>query len=664
MTKISEIDDLVEKLNILNYNYYNNSVSLVNDQDFDFLMKKLESLEKETNYVRLDSPTHRVGGYIAKEFNQEIHRYPMLSLGNTYNEDELSDFDKRVRGGLSNPESLEYVTELKFDGVAMSLVYENGILTKAVTRGDGVKGDDVTANVRTIKTIPLSLKKSFIDSDYVEIRGEVFMPLSSFDELNAKRLKDGESLMANPRNAASGSIKLLDSSVVASRKLDFYSYQVLGENISFSNHTDSLNFLTENGFNASPNYKVCKNFNEVIDFINYWDSNRVNLPLNTDGIVIKVNSLSQREELGFTSKSPRWAIAYKYKAESLSTTLLSVNFQVGRTGNITPVANLKPILLAGTVVKRASIHNANEIERLDLHLCDTVFVEKGGEIIPKITGVDTSKRSLGFSKIEFPTHCPECNTELIRKEGEANHYCPNNKFCPPQVKGRIEHGISRKALNIENIGPETIEVLFSIGIKNIGDLFNIDFNKLIDLEGFGERSISIMKDSIEQAKKAPFNQVLYSLGIPLVGSTMSKKLALAFGNIDNLITSSYAQLVALPDVGDKVANSIISYFSDQENLDYIEKLKSVPLQFSSNVVITKESNKLEGKSFVISGVFIDFGRDELKEKIELNGGKVSSSISKKLDYFLTGEGVGPAKLEKALSLGIKMISEEDFKKML
>ena len=663
MTKIEEIDSLVYRLNELNYNYYVNSVSVINDQDFDFYMKKLESLEKETGYIRLDSPTHRVGGYITKEFKQEIHRYPMLSLGNTYNEDELLDFDKRVRNGLIDPDSLEYVVELKFDGVAMSLIYEYGILTKAITRGDGVKGDNVTANVKTIKSIPLSLKKSFVDWDYIEIRGEVFMPLSSFEELNLKRLKDGDSLMANPRNAASGTIKLLDSSIVANRKLDFYAYQVLG-NALFQNHTDSLEFLSDNNFNASPNYKICKSFNEVMDFINYWDSNRVNLPLNTDGIVVKVNSLSQRGELGFTSKSPRWAIAYKYKAESLSTILNSVDFQVGRTGNITPVANLKPILLAGTVVKRASIHNANEVERLDLHYGDTVFVEKGGEIIPKITGVDISKRNLTFEKVQFPTTCPECDTPLIRKEGEANHYCPNNKYCPPQVKGKIEHGISRKALNIENIGPETIEVLFCLGIKNVGDLFNIDYNQLIGLEGFGERSISIMKDSIEQAKKAPFNQVLYSLGIPLVGSTMSKKLALTFGNIENLISSSYAQLVALPDVGDKVANSIISYFSNQENIDYIEKLKQVPLQFSSNTVVTKESNKLEGKSFVISGVFIDFGRDELKEKIELNGGKVSSSISKKLDYFLTGEGVGPAKLEKALSLGIKMISEEDFKKML
>jgi DNA ligase (NAD+) len=583
----------------------------------------------------------------------------MLSLGNTYNAQELADFDERVRKGLGE-EPFEYICELKFDGVALSMWYENGILVRGVTRGDGVRGDDITTNVKTIRTIPLQVRAKNMPTSF-EVRGEGFMPLSSFEALNKEREDIGEQLLANPRNAASGTFKMQDSRVVAKRNMDCYIYQFLSDDEIFSTHEESLIRLKEIGFNVSPTWEKCNNMDEVMRFVNYWDKERHKLPLNTDGIVIKINSFEQRKTLGYTAKSPRWAISYKYKSESASTLLESVSYQVGRTGNVTPVANLKPVLLAGTTVKRASIHNANEIERLDLHIGDYVFVEKGGEIIPKITSVDIEKRGSNLEKIVFPHVCPECGTELIRKEGEANHYCPNEKGCPPQITGKIEHFIQRKALNIENLGTETIEMFYQKGlVKNPADLYNLRYENLLGLEGFKEKSIQNILSGVIKSKEIPFKQVLFGIGIRFVGATVAEKLASYFNNIEALSTASQEELLQVPEIGERIAQSVVLYFQDPDNQEFIARLKAAGLQFTHEAVEIVS----EGETFVISGTFQNFERDDLKIKIEANGGKVLSGVSGKLNYLVAGSEAGPSKLDKANKLGVKIISEDEFLTLL
>ncbi|PAC29832.1 NAD-dependent DNA ligase LigA [Flectobacillus sp. BAB-3569] len=665
MSPQEQINFLTDQINYHNHLYYMKSETEISDFDFDQLLVQLRALEEQyPDLVREDSPTHRVGGTISKEFESVTHRFPMLSLGNTYNEQELLDFDERVQKGLEG-QSYEYICELKFDGVALSVWYENGIITRGVTRGDGVRGDDITANVKTIRTLPLKVMTNELPALF-EVRGEGFLPLASFEAINKEREDIGEALLANPRNAASGTFKMQDSSVVAKRKLDFYVYQFLSEETVFDTHEESLHWLHSVGFNVSDTWEKHDTIQGVLGFIEKWEEKRHELPLNTDGIVIKINSFAQREELGFTAKSPRWAIAYKYKAESATTTLESVSYQVGRTGNITPVANLKPVSLAGTVVKRASVHNANEIERLDLHIGDTVFVEKGGEIIPKITGVDMSKRTEELEAVHFPHLCPECSTELIRKEGEANHYCPNEKGCPPQIKGKIEHYIQRKAMNIENIGSETIDTFYTKGLlKSPADLYDLKYEDIQGMEGFKDKSIKNILSGIEKSKEIPFKQVLFAIGIRFVGATVAEKLTAHFLTIEALAEATYEQLIEVPEIGDRIAQSIIAYFADADNRQFIARLQQAGLQFEHiPTEIVVEGNTLEGKSFVISGVFQNFGRDELKVKIEANGGKVLSGVSKKLDFLLAGAEAGPSKIEKAQKMGVAIISEEDFLGML
>ena len=665
MTPQEQITHLTEKLNELNFQYYQNSNSEVPDFKFDELLEQLVNLENQyPEFIRKDSPTHRVGGTVSKEFESVNHRYPMLSLGNTYNEKDLADFDDRVRKGLGEA-NYEYICELKFDGVALSMWYENGTLIRGVTRGDGVRGDDITTNVRTIKTIPLKLQAKNMPIRF-EVRGEGFMPLTTFEVLNKEREDIGEQLLANPRNAASGTFKMQDSGVVAKRKMDCYIYQFLADEEVFNTHEESLNRMKELGFNVSQTWKKCKNIEEVLAFINQWDKERFKLPLNTDGIVIKINSFAQREILGYTAKSPRWAISYKYQSESVSTLLESVIYQVGRTGNITPVANLKPVQLAGTTVKRASIHNANEIIRLDLHLGDYVFVEKGGEIIPKITAVDLEKRKGNLDKIQFPTNCPECGTVLIRKEGEANHYCPNDGGCPPQIKGKIEHFIQRKALNIENLGTETIDMFYRKElVRTPADLYDLKYENLLNLEGFKEKSIQNILSGVEKSKQIPFKQVLFGIGIRFVGATVAEKLAVYFNNIDNLAKASQVDLLQVPEIGERIAQSVADYFQNTDNQEFIARLKASGLQFThSDVEIVMEGDKLAGKTFVISGTFQNFERDNLKIKIEANEGKVLNGVSGKLNYLIAGSEAGPSKLEKAQKLNVAIISEEEFMQML
>ena len=665
MTPQEQIKNLTEKLNDLNFQYYQNSNSEVPDFKFDKLLEQLVNLENQyPEFIRNNSPTHRVGGTISKEFESVNHNYPMLSLGNTYNEKDLADFDDRVRKTLGEAD-YEYICELKFDGVALSMWYENGTLIRGVTRGDGVRGDDITANVRTIKTIPLNIQAKNMPIRF-EVRGEGFMPLSTFEVLNKEREDIGEQLLANPRNAASGTFKMQDSRVVAKRKMDCYIYQFLADEEVFNTHEESLNRMKELGFNVSQTWKKCKNIEEVLVFINQWDMERYELPLNTDGIVIKVNSFAQREILGYTAKSPRWAISYKYQSESVSTLLESVSYQVGRTGNITPVANLKPVQLAGTTVKRASIHNANEIIRLDLHLGDYVFVEKGGEIIPKITAVDLEKRKGNLDKIQFPINCPECGTLLIRKEGEANHYCPNDGGCPPQIKGKIEHFIQRKALNIENLGTETIDMFYRKElVRTPADLYDLKYENLLNLEGFKEKSIQNILTGVEKSKQIPFKQVLFGIGIRFVGATVAEKLAVYFNNIDNLAKASQVNLLRVPEIGERIAQSVVEYFQNADNQEFIARLKASGLQFThSDVEIVVEGDKLAGKTFVISGTFQNFDRDNLKIKIEANGGKVLNGVSGKLNYLIAGSEAGPSKLEKAQKLNVSIISEEKFMQML
>jgi DNA ligase (NAD+) len=665
MTPQEQINQLIDKLNELNFQYYQNSISEVSDFEFDKLLVELRDLENQyPDLMREDSPTHRVGGTISKEFESVTHNYPMLSLGNTYNAKDLADFDERVRKGLGEA-AYEYICELKFDGVALSMWYENGTLSRGVTRGDGVRGDDITANVKTIRTIPLNIQAKNMPIRF-EVRGEGFMPLTTFEALNKEREDIGEQLLANPRNAASGTFKMQDSGIVAKRKMDCYIYQFLSDEDVFTTHEESLIRLKQMGFNVSQTWEKCKNIEEVLAFINQWDKKRHTLPLNTDGIVIKLNSFAQREVLGYTAKSPRWAISYKYQSESVSTLLESVSYQVGRTGNVTPVANLKPVLLAGTTVKRASIHNANEMIRLDLRIGDYVFVEKGGEIIPKITSVDMDNRKVNLEKIEFPKTCPECETELIRKEGEANHYCPNETGCPPQIKGKIEHFIQRKALNIDNIGTETIDMFYRKGlVNNPADLYDLKRENLLDIEGFKEKSIQNILSGLEKSKQIPFKQVLFGIGIRFVGATVAEKLAVYFNNIDNIAKASLEDLLQVPEIGERIAQSVVQYFQSADNQAFIARLKAAGLQFVHDAVeIVVEGDKLAGKTFVISGTFKNFERDDLKIKIEANGGKVLSGVSGKLNYLIAGSEAGPSKLEKAQKLNVSIISEDDFLKML
>ncbi len=659
------IQDLTQKINYHNDLYYQKHKTEISDFEFDKLLEQLVALENQfPDLKQPDSPTQRVGGAITKEYQTVYHQYPMLSLGNTYSREELTDFDGRVAKGLDG-DAYEYFCELKFDGVSISLIYENGILTKGVTRGDGVRGDDVTANVKTIRNIPLKIIDTNIPKNF-EVRGEVFMPKDIFIKLNKEREDIGEEKYANARNTASGTLKMQDSSIVAQRKLDCYAYYLLGKDLDVETHEQGIHKLEKWKFNVSDAYRKCKTLDEVFEYIDYWENRRGELPLETDGVVIKVNSLEQQERLGFTAKSPRWAIAYKYKAESVSTRLNGITYQVGRTGAITPVAELEPVQLSGTTVKRASLHNANEIARLDLRIGDYVFVEKGGEIIPKVTGVDLLKRKGNQKPLAYITHCPECQTLLIRHEGEAAHYCPNVNGCPPQIKGRIEHFIQRKAMDIDSLGEQTIRQLFELGlVKSPADLYFLTKEDLLRLDKVKEKSAQNMLNGIKQSKQAPFESVLFAIGIRYVGKTVAEKLARHFKTIDNLATATYDELLAAPEVGEIIAQSVLEFFKNRENLVEISRLKKAGLNFEAQIKeVVLDSTVLDNKSFVISGVFENYERDELKDIILKNGGKVLSSISGKLDYLLAGENMGPAKREKAEKLGVPIISLNDFNALL
>lgn len=660
---LERITALREQLNNYNYHYYVLSKPLISDFEFDKLLAELQRLEEENpQFFDPNSPTQRVGSDINQNFTQVKHEYPMLSLGNTYNEGEVADFYNRVAKALNAP--FEIVCELKYDGTSISLTYENGELVRAVTRGDGEKGDDVTANVRTIRSIPLKLQGEYPEK--FEIRGEILMPWKVFEALNKEREAQEEPLFANPRNAASGSLKLQNASEVAKRKLDAYLYYMLGENLPADTHSGCLEAASKFGFKISDAVKVCKTLPEVMDYIKYWDTERKNLPVATDGIVLKVNDLTQQKNLGYTAKSPRWAIAYKFQAERALTTLLSVSYQVGRTGAITPVANLDPVQLSGTVVKRASLHNADIINQLDLHIGDKVYVEKGGEIIPKITGVETSIRDLFAEKVEFITVCPECGTPLVRDEGEAAHYCPNEANCPPQIKGKMTHFVSRKAMNIDGLGEETIDLIYRNGLaKNIADLYTLKLIDLALLDRLGDKSGRKILTSLEKSKSVPFERVLYSLGIRYVGETVAKKLASALENIDKIMSATAAELACIDEIGEVIAQSVEDYFKEPTNRELVERLRSYGLQMEiSKDKAALKTDKLSGKIIVISGTFEKHSREELKELIELNGGKNSSSISSQTSFILAGDNMGPAKEEKANKLGIKMISEDEFLELI
>lgn len=658
-----QIDTLREELNKHNYDYYVLSAPTISDFEFDKKLKELTDLETQhPEFFDPNSPSQRVGSDINKSFKQVPHKYPMLSLGNTYTEAEITDFYNRVKKGLND--DFEIVCELKYDGTSISLTYINGQLTQAVTRGDGVQGDDVTANVRTIRSIPLRLHGTDYPDEF-EIRGEILMPWSVFDDINKERAEQEEALFANPRNAGSGTLKQQDPKIVASRKLDSFLYYLLGEDLPTDGHYENLMKAKEWGFKISDATKKCKTLDEIFAYIHYWDKERKNLPVATDGIVLKVNSLTQQKNLGFTSKFPRWAIAFKFQAEQAVTTLESVSYQVGRTGAITPVANLRPVKLSGTTVKRASLYNEDYINSLDLHINDQVYVEKGGEIIPKITGVDVAQRNIFDTKVEFIKDCPECGTPLVKDEGEAIYYCPNDVSCPPQIKGRIEHFLTRKAMNIAG-GTETVEHLYNAGyIRNIADLYTLKWQDVSRLERWAEKSAKNLIDSIHASVSVPYERVLFALGIRYVGETVAKKLALAFPNVDLLEVATIEDLTQVDEIGDRIAQSIVKYFSNPNNLEVINKLRTFGLQFElSESIIAQRTEKLKGLSIVISGTFEKYSRDEYKSMIEQNGGKNSGSISSKTSYVLAGDNMGPAKLEKAKSLGIPIINEDDFLKML
>jgi len=657
----NRIQALAAELKQHNYNYYVLAMPTISDHDFDMKLEELAALEKQfPEFAEPDSPTQQVGGEITKEFETVKHKWPMMSLGNTYSEQELLDFDQRIRKAIGD--DFEYVCELKFDGLSMSVTYQDGKLTRAVTRGNGVEGDDVTTNVKTIHSIPKKLDADAGYPEHFEIRGEVFMHRKAFDRLNDERIEQGEVPYANPRNFASGTIKLQDSREVAKRPLDAFMYFLYTDKQLFKTHWESINAVKSWGFHVCEHTKLCKNITEVMDFIGVWEEGRFGLSYDIDGIVLKVNSYAQQQELGFTAKSPRWAIAYKYKAQQTETILESVSYQVGRTGSVTPVANLKPVLLAGTTVKRASLHNANEILRLDLHEGDSVFVEKGGEIIPKIISVNPLKRNQNAKPIEYITHCPECGTELIRKEGEANHYCPNDEGCPPQIVGKMQHYVGRKAMNIDGLGDETIETLHRKGLLNhISDIYELKDHdaELKQMDRFGEKSITNMLDGIEKSKQMPFEKVLFGLGIRYVGETVAKRLVAYFKNIDNLMKASLEELVAVDEIGTRIAESLVEYWADPQHVEQIEKLRAAGLQFvSEEKEVVLASDKLSGQTFIISGTF-ERSREELKDLIEQNGGKMLSSISAKLNYLVAGDNMGPSKLEKATKLNIPIISDEE-----
>jgi DNA ligase (NAD+) len=658
------IQVLREELNQHNHNYYVLDSPTISDFEFDQKLKQLQELENQhPELFDENSPTQRVGGTITKNFNTVVHDYRMYSLDNSYSKEDLIDWETRIQKVLGNV-PLQYTCELKYDGASISITYENGTLKRAVTRGDGFQGDDVTNNIKTIKSIPLQLKGTY--PSRFDIRGEIILPFEGFEKMNQELIEIGETPYSNPRNTASGSLKLLDSSEVAKRPLECLLYFIVGNNLTITTQFEGLEAARNWGFKVPKQAKLAHSIEEVFDFINYWDTHRHDLPYETDGVVIKVNSFQHQDELGYTAKSPRWAMAYKFKAEQVATKLISISYQVGRTGSITPVANLQPVQLAGTIVKRASLHNADQIEKLDIRIGDTVFVEKGGEIIPKIIGVDFSKRSSVSQPTQYISNCPECNTELIRTEGEANHYCPNFYDCPPQIIGRIQHYISRKAMDIEGLGGETVALLFNNGLlKDYADLYELTVEQILPLERMAQKSAENLINGVQKSKEVPFERVLYAIGIRYVGETVAKKLAKHYKTIDAIQNASLLDLILVDEIGEKIAQSVIEFFDNQENIKIIERLKQFGVQlelvekFNPNA-----TNKLSGKTFVVSGVFEKFSRDDLKKAIEDNGGKVGSSISAKTDYVVAGENMGPAKLEKANQLKIPIISELDFLNML
>ena len=658
-----QIEDLRNELDLYNREYYMNDRSLISDYDFDVKLKELELLEKNhPEFFDQNSPTQRVGGQITKKFETITHKNRMYSLDNSYSVDDLLDWEKRIKKVIDG--AVEYSCELKYDGASINLTYVNGELVKAVTRGDGFQGDDVTTNIRTIKSIPLKLKNIFLDE--FEIRGEIIIPLDGFSKMNIERIEAGEDEYANPRNTASGSLKLQDSAEVAKRPLDCLLYQVVTESTKYNEHSTLLAEARLVGFKIPETIVVAKSMDEVIRFVEEWNEKRHQLPYETDGVVIKVNSLRQQDELGFTSKAPRWAIAYKFKTEQQSTRLNEITYQVGRTGAITPVANLEPVSLGGTIVKRASLHNADQIEKLDVRINDLVFVEKGGEIIPKIVGVDLSARTADTLPVKYLTHCPECDTELQRNEGDAKHYCPNEYGCPPQITGRIQHFISRKAMDIEGLGGETVDLLRKSGlVENYADLYELTSEKIIPLERMAEKSAQNIIEGVQKSKEIPFEKVLFALGIRFVGETIAKKLAKHFKSMDALMQASFEELVLVDEIGERIAKSIVAFSSNELNISLINRLKNYGVQLA----LTEED--LEGKTdalkelvFVVSGVFHQLSRNELKKAIEDNGGKVTGSISKKTNYVIAGDNMGPSKLEKATQLGVPIISEEEFLKMI
>ena len=659
-----KIEQLREELRQHNYNYYVLDNPTISDYDFDIKLKSLQELEdKYLEYFDATSPTQRVGGEITKSFNTVAHTHRMYSLDNSYSNADILDWENRIQKILGNVD-IEYACELKYDGASINLYYKNGELEKAVTRGDGFQGDNVTANIKTIKSIPLKLNEQKV-SDF-EIRGEIILPLAGFNKMNRERIEEGEDPYMNPRNTASGSLKMQDSSEVANRPLDCLLYHIVADRLPFETHDEALKYALKAGFKIPNTFKVLKSISAIFEFINYWDIERHNLPYETDGVVIKVNSLHYQEELGYTAKSPRWAIAYKFKAEQKSTVLKSISYQVGRTGAITPVANLEPVALAGTTVKRASLHNADQIAKLDIRVDDTVFVEKGGEIIPKVIGVDLEKRPLNSQPTTYITHCPDCNTELVRKEGDAKHYCANEFGCPTQITGRILHYISRKAMDIEGLGAETVELLFKEKlITNYADLYDLKAEQIIPLERMAEKSAENMIKGIEKSKEIPFEKVLFGIGIRYVGETVAKKLAKYFKSIDNLLKASFEELIQVDEIGEKIAQSIVDFAQNSINIDLINRLKRYGVQLElSAKALENQTEKLRGKIFVVSGVFTKMSRNELKKSIEDNGGKVSSSISKKTNYIIAGDNMGPSKKTKAETLDIPIITEDTYLEML
>lgn len=665
MDILQTIQALREELNLHNHNYYVLDNPTISDLEFDMKLKELQALEvKHPEYFDENSPTQRVGGAITKNFNTIVHERRMYSLDNGYSKDELLEWEKRVQKGLGT-DKVEYVCELKYDGASISITYENGVLSKAVTRGDGFQGDEVTTNIKTIKAVPLKLKGNNIPEKF-DIRGEIILPLEGFAKMNQELIEIGETPYSNPRNTASGSLKLQDSAEVAKRPLDCLLYFVVGNNLPFETQFEGLEKARQWGFKVPKQSKLAKSMDEVFAFIDHWDTHRHDLPYETDGVVIKVNDLHQQDELGYTAKSPRWAIAYKFKAERVATRLNSISYQVGRTGAITPVANLEPVQLAGTIVKRASLHNADQIEKLDVRVGDEVFVEKGGEIIPKIIAVDFTKRPEDSMPTIYIDKCPECFTELERKEGEAQHYCPNFYGCPPQIIGRTQHYISRKAMDIEGLGGETVALLYNADlVHNYADLYDLKKEQVVPLERMADKSAQNLIDGIEKSKQVPFERVLYALGIRYVGETVAKKLAKHYKSIDNLANASLMDLILVDEIGERIAQSVIAFFENEENRKIVERLKGYGVQLESSADNnTSVSDKLAGKTFVVSGVFEKFSRDDLKKAIEDNGGKVGSSISSKTHYVVAGDNMGPAKLEKATQLGVAIISEDDFLELL